>query len=112
VTARERLLAELARQEAQIASLERDHGATVAASEASNADDEHDPEGATIAFEREQLTALLGRARHDAAELRAALGRLDAGTYGRCEGCGGPVGAPRLAARPGARRCIDCARRA
>ena len=33
----------------------------VAASRDSNADDEHDPEGATIAFERAQLRAILSQ---------------------------------------------------
>ena len=107
---RERLQAALSGQQAQIAALELDRARTVEASEASNADDEHDPEGSTIAFEREQLAALLAQARRDAEELRAALGRLDTGDYGRCERCGGPIGVERLAARPGARHCIDCAR--
>ncbi len=42
-------------------SLEREHARMLEASLDSNADDEHDPEGATIAFEREQLTAALVR---------------------------------------------------
>ena len=107
---RQRLEQALAQRQAQLAALERERARTVAASEDSNADDEHDPEGSTIAFEREQLTALLDQARRDAAEFRAALARLAAGDYGRCERCGGPIGDERLAARPGARHCIDCAR--
>ena len=63
-------------------------------------DDEHDPEGATIAFERAQLAALLGQAHSHLAELDGALDRLRQGRYGRCERCGRPVGAERLAARP------------
>jgi hypothetical protein len=39
----------------------------------SNADDEHDPEGATIAFERSQVDALAGLAQHQLAEVEAAL---------------------------------------
>jgi hypothetical protein len=39
----------------------------------------------------------------------AALARLTAGGYGVCAGCGGPIGADRLAARPDAARCITCA---
>ena len=38
-----------------------------------------------------------------------ALQRLDAGTYGICEVCGGPIGDGRLQARPTARVCIGCA---
>lgn len=42
------------------------------------------------------------------AELEAAMGRLDAGAYGRCEECGGPIGRARLEAIPEAARCITC----
>jgi DnaK suppressor protein len=83
--------------------------AIVEASRDSNADDEHDPDGATIAFERAQLDALRRLADDQVAEADAALARLDAGTYGTCETCGTPIGAGRLAARPTARQCIDCA---
>jgi DnaK suppressor protein len=95
---------------AQVESLTREFEAVVAASASSNADDEHDPEGATIAFERQQLAALLEQARRRLDEAEAALARRDAGDYGICETCGRPIGAERLAARPAARTCIDCAR--
>jgi DnaK suppressor protein len=77
----------------------------MAASEGSNADDEHDPEGATIAFERQQLLALLDLARSSLSEIErvAALGE-------RGQDGGQPTGADRLAARPSATRCIACAR--
>ena len=58
------LLAELrAEVEAGIADLSRDLGAVQAANADANIDDEHDPEGSTTAFEREQLAASLERAR-------------------------------------------------
>ena len=47
----------------------------------------------------------------DTAELRlidAALGRLDAGTYGQCVDCGVSIPAARLHAAPAAARCISC----
>jgi DnaK suppressor protein len=37
-----------------------------------------------------------------------ALGRLDAGVYGRCVDCDKPVPEGRLAARPEAARCVRC----
>jgi DnaK suppressor protein len=104
------LAAERAAVLAQIAALTGEFDAVVAASQSSNADDEHDPEGATIAFERQQVAALLAVARQRLADVDAALARRDAGTYGRCERCGRPIAAERLAARPAARTCIDCAR--
>ncbi|MDG3012613.1 dksa/trar family transcriptional regulator [Rhodococcus sp. D2-41] len=72
-------------------------------------DDEHDPEGATVAFERAQTASLLAEARRDLDELDAAVHRLDTGGYGVCEKCGRRIGDERLDALPSARRCIDCA---
>jgi DnaK suppressor protein len=95
---------------AQIAALTRQFDEVVAASKASNADDEHDPEGATIAFERQQVAALLDQARRRLADVEAAVRDVEAGIYGICETCGRPIAAERLAARPAARTCIDCAR--
>jgi DnaK suppressor protein len=95
----------------QIDDLTRQHTGIVEASAESNADDEHDPEGATIAFEREQLSALLRQARARLADLDRALVELAEGRYGRCEECGGPIAPDRLAARPAARTCIGCASR-
>ena len=104
------LQSELAAARAQIKTLTREFDEVVAASRASNADDEHDPEGATIAFERQQVVALLAQARQRLTEVEAALARREAGDYGTCENCGRPIAAERLAARPAARTCIDCAR--
>ena len=96
---------------ARLATLTGDFDALVEASEGSNADDEHDPEGVTIAFERSQVDALARQAREHLREIDAALARLDAGDYGTCERCGRPISAGRLEARPTARTCIDCAGR-
>ena len=104
------LLDERAAAQAQIEALTREFDEVVAASRASNADDEHDPEGATIAFERQQVVALLEQARLRLADVEAALARRATGDYGVCERCGRPIAAERLAARPAARTCIDCAR--
>ena len=94
---------------AQAAQLRADLAGIMAASEGANADDEHDPEGATIAFERAQTAALLDRTEHRITELDRALQRLAEGTYGTCAVCGRPIGADRLAARPDATTCIACA---
>jgi RNA polymerase-binding transcription factor DksA len=93
----------------RLADLTGDHAGMVEASRDSNADDEHDPEGATIAFERSQVATLVADTRARLAEITAARGRLAHGTYGVCERCGEPVGAGRLEARPTARTCIACA---
>lgn len=96
---------------AQVATLEADLRGLFEAARSSNADDEHDPEGSTIAFERAQLAAVLDAARRHAADLDAALQRLDAGTYGVCERCSRPIPTQRLAVRPTARTCVGCAGR-
>ena len=93
----------------QVAGLEREFGSIVAASQADNADDEHDPEGATIAWERQHVAALLEQAQERLAAIDEALRRLDEGGYGRCEVCGQPIAPERLAARPTATRCVACA---
>jgi DnaK suppressor protein len=72
-------------------------------------DDEHDPEGSTIAFERAQAIALAQQARARIAELDAAESRLREGGYGICLACGRPIAPERLAARPTADKCIRCA---
>ena len=37
-----------------------------------------------------------------------ALARIDAGTYGRCEGCQAPIPFERLEAIPFTRTCVSC----
>jgi DnaK suppressor protein len=86
-----------------------DMEAVAEAREGSNVDDEHDPEGSTIAYERSQLDAVRRSALERAADAEAALGRLADGTFGRCERCSARIGEARLEARPTARLCIDCA---
>jgi RNA polymerase-binding transcription factor DksA len=95
----------------QIAALSRDFDGIVDSSALVATDDEHDPEGATIAFERAQLAALMEQARTRLADLEQALARLEEGSYGTCERCGQPIAPARLAARPAARTCIACAAR-
>src|SRR3954453_17612305 len=94
---------------ARLADLSDDYAGMVEASRDSNADDEHDPEGATIAFERSQVGSLVEQARAQLAEVVAALIRLESGRYGTCELCGEAIAEGRLEARPTARLCIRCA---
>ncbi len=95
----------------QIAELERDFTAIVAsaADGSAGSDDEHDPEGATVAFERQHVAALLAQARAHLDAIDAALRKVDSGVYEICDICGNPIGAERLAARPAALTCVRCA---
>ena len=74
-------------------------------------DDEHDPEGVTIGFQRAQLLGLLEGARRDLDAVERAAQRLAEGTYGRCLRCGEPIPAERLEALPAAETCLACASR-
>jgi RNA polymerase-binding transcription factor DksA len=111
VSSRERLEAERARLLASIAARDADVAEIVAAREGSNVDDEHDPEGATIAFERSQADHAADSARRRLVAVEAALGRLDDGSYGVCETCRESIGEGRLEALPAAVRCVRCAAR-
>jgi RNA polymerase-binding transcription factor DksA len=106
---RDALAAERQQTLDRIAAVSREFDGIVESTAGVATDDEHDPEGATIAFERAQLAALLDQGRRHLAELDEAASRLQQGRYGQCERCGRPIAAGRLAARPAARTCIACA---
>ncbi len=57
------------------------------------------------------LSSLEGREKHELDEIDAAQARLEAGTYGVCERCAGPIPLARLRAMPTARHCLSCQRR-
>ena len=102
-----RLRARLADVEARVAAQRRAVEGIVESARDSNVDDEHDPEGATLAWERQQAAALAAEAERERDQLLAALGRVADGTYGVCEVCGRPIPAARLEARPAATRCVE-----
>lgn len=80
----------------------------VDAAEMSNNDDEHDPDGSTVAYERAQVWALMRQARADLAALDEADERLAAGTIDVCRACGGAIGIERLEALPHVTVCVRC----
>jgi RNA polymerase-binding transcription factor DksA len=104
--ATERLRVERDEVRARLANMTRDLKSLFAASADSNADDEHDPEGQTIAYERAQLSALIQGAHEHLAGIEAASLRVQQGGYGICEVCHQPIPAARLDARPTARTCV------
>ena len=59
-------------------------------------------------LERELAESGLARAGETLADIRNALDRLDAGTYGSCQACGLAVPHERLEAIPSARLCVAC----
>src|SRR5579863_7359979 len=83
--ARDRVEAQRSSTLARIQAMTVDHEAIIGTRADANIDDEHDPEGSRIAFERAQAGALLDSARAQLMDLDEALARLQAGTYSRCE---------------------------
>jgi RNA polymerase-binding transcription factor DksA len=68
--------------------------------------DQHPADAASDAFEREKEFSILEQVEAELADVDRALGRLDQGTYGRCDACGEPIADERLATVPAARFCI------
>ncbi|HEX4058437.1 MAG TPA: TraR/DksA C4-type zinc finger protein [Galbitalea sp.] len=94
-----------------IQSIEDEMGAFMDARRDTATDDEHDPEGPTLAFERSQASASLAQSELHVREIDSALDRIDEGSYGLCTTCHGPIKLPRLQVRPRAAQCIQCAER-
>jgi len=94
------LKARLAELEKRLASIKRD------------VTQEHSADSAEQAQERENdevIDAIGDETRDAIAATRAALARIEHGTYGICDACGGEIAAERLAVLPEATRCINCA---
>lgn len=99
-TAKARLEETLAELQARLAHLEAD------------LDEPADPDSGERAVQQEDDAALEGQAELVAREIASvtrALERIADGTYGECLKCGAEIAPGRLAARPEAALCIDCA---
>ena len=96
------------RTRVRLAQLDRDVAALVEATHDSP-DDEHDPEGATIGFERAQASTLRADAVAQLDALERAAADLASGALGTCEVCATTIPVERLLARPTTRRCVGCA---
>lgn len=59
-------------------------------------------------MERNRLIRLRERETRYLHKVEYALQKIEEGTYGICEYCGGPIGYERLKARPVAIYCIKC----
>ena len=63
---------------------------------------------ADMVFEAERNKAVVDNAQILLARVRAALQRLEKGTYGKCVNCGRDINPRRLEALPYATLCVDC----
>src|SRR5204863_5665681 len=71
--------------------------------------DEGFADSGQVTAERGEVDALVGSLRETLLDIDAALGKLEAGTYGQCESCGEDIAEARLEAMPAARLCMACA---
>ena len=63
---------------------------------------------ARLEYDRNLMLRIRDRERKLISKIDEALGRIDDGSYGRCEDCGGDIGVERLRARPVTTLCIAC----
>ncbi len=98
------------RASARLAWADRELEEIIAGANGANTDDEHDPEGATIAYERARAAALGDQAAASLVAIDRQLERVEQGTLTVCECCGGKISLERLEAVVTTRRCIECER--
>lgn len=75
-------------------------------------DAHHNPDWSELAVEREGDEVLEGlglQNQHEMAQIKAALARIEAGSYGLCTKCGGDIQPQRLALLPHTPFCANCA---
>jgi RNA polymerase-binding protein DksA len=73
----------------------------------------HDPDWAERGTELENDEVLEGldeMTLREIEQIRAALKRIESGSYGTCSACGRPIGTERLVAVPSAITCVACTR--
>ncbi len=101
---RERLETHLHAIERRLEKIERDRRRD------NNALEEDWEEQASVRQNDEVLDGLSAEEEQQATAIRAALARIDDGTYGVCSECGEGISAARLEALPQATICIGCAK--
>ncbi|GAA4256741.1 TraR/DksA family transcriptional regulator [Dactylosporangium darangshiense] len=67
-----------------------------------------DTDPGSIGEDPHTIAARTVAARHAIEEITAALSRITAGVYGRCERCTDPIPGARLEILPHARFCVPC----
>lgn len=63
---------------------------------------------ASLESDRNFELRIRDRERKLISKMQEAIKKIDEGTYGICESCGGPISEKRLLARPVTTSCIDC----
>ncbi len=68
----------------------------------------HMADHGTDNFDRELALSLASSRQDSLYDIEDAIRRIDEGSYGACEACGGPIERPRLRALPFAKKCMTC----
>lgn len=102
------LEAELVRLEAEVSELEAVERDSLSEASGENAYRDHMADQGSATFERELDMTLEENLREALKEVRAALSRVEAGTYGQCERCSVDIPVDRMDAVPTASLCIVC----
>lgn len=92
----------------EIAEYEREDQETLSDVSGENNYRDHMADQGSATFARELDMTLEGNAREILSQIDAALGRMEAGTYGICKRCGAEIPVERLEAVPAAELCITC----
>jgi DnaK suppressor protein len=105
---RAQLEEEVARLEAEIAALDHEERASQSEASGENAYRDHMADQGSATFEREMDMTFEENDRDELDRVRAAIARIDDGTYGMCARCSADIPAARLEAVPAASLCIQC----
>lgn len=105
-TARSRLSETLVDLERSATTLTNEHAGDTS-SELSSMD-QHPADTASELSDQDREGAVLEVVQGQAEQVRAALGRIEAGNYGKCVDCRRQLPDERLEARPEAARCVSC----
>jgi len=105
---REQLLSEAARLGAIVDQIDRHERESLSEASGENVYRDHMADQGSATFERELDMTLEENERTELEEIRSALARMDAGTYGVCSTCGAEIPSARLEAVPSASLCVTC----
>ena len=70
--------------------------------------DQHPADTASEIADNDRENAIIEAAEEQRVQVRAALSRIEDGSYGTCTDCGTQISEARLQVRPEAARCIEC----
>lgn len=92
----------------EIAEFELDGQETLSDVSGENNYRDHMADQGSATFAREMDMTLEAQARESLAQIERTLGRMDAGTYGKCARCGAEIPRERLEVMPEAELCVAC----